>query len=149
MPDISVGIVEQFLHPPIGLLTPHIDYLGPYSGLNTLTEWGTTPGPTIVHGSVTDTFGIEVTIFGAIPAGYGFTNGWVSPDGLYDESTYDQRLCQVVVQHQFLGGAWITTQIIDVHSFPLVALWDVSLPGRVGLLVAPGLEVDLFYLLVG
>jgi len=148
MPDINVGIVEQFLHPPIGLLTPHLDYRGPYSGLQTLTQWSSTAGPIFTDLPVTNTFGVQVNIEGPIPIGWGFTNGWVSTDGLYDESIYDQRICQLVVQHQFLGGAWITTQVVPIHSFPLVTMWEVSLPGRIGLLVAPGLSVDLSYLLV-
>lgn len=149
MPDVNVGVIEQFLHPPIGVLAGHLDYRGPYSGLVTNTIWSSTAGPVFTDHSVTDTFGVMVNIDGAIPAGWGFTYGWVSPDALYDESWYDQRICQLVVQHQFLSGAWISTQVVNVHSFPTVVLWEVALPGRIGLLVAPGLAVDLSYLLVG
>ena len=148
MPSVDVGVVSQFLHPPIGLLGVHLDYNGPYTGLQTLTQWGSTPGPTIIQQSVSNTFGVQVNIDGAIPSGWGFTYGWVSSDGLYDESTYDQRICQLVVQHQFVSGSWISTQIAEIHSFPTVVMWQTAIPGRIGLLVAPGLAVDLSFLLV-
>jgi len=148
MPDISVGVIDQFLHPPIGALSPHLDYHGPYSGLETITQWSITAGPVFTDIPVANTFGVMLNINGAIPAGWGFTNGWVSPDTLYDEAIYDERICQLVIQHQFLSGAWISTQIVEVHSFPIAIVWDIALPGRVGLLVAPGLAVDLFFLMV-
>lgn len=148
MPDINVGIVEQFIHPPLVLLRPHLDYFGPYSGNVELGEWAYTPGPTFSVRNVSDTFGVMIQLNGSIPAGWGYTNGWVSDDAQYDESTYDPRLAQLVVQHQLLGGAWVTTQMLEVVEFPRAVLWDVALPGRLGLLVAPGLAFDLFYLLV-
>jgi hypothetical protein len=144
MPD--VGIIEFYLHPPIGLLTPHIDFHGPYSGNRTVTVWSDTAGPVYHDQPVSATYGVQVQLNGPIPIGYGFETGWVSDDGQYDESRYFTRLVQLIVQHQFAGGAWITTQKLDVHTFPVVLLWDISLPGRIGLLVAPGLEFDLFFL---
>lgn len=148
MPDINVGVVEQFLHPPLGALTPHLDYFGPYTGLQTISQWSFTAGPVFTPLNVSDSFGVQVTINGPIPAGWGFTNGWVSPDTLYDEAIYDNQIAQVVVQHQFLGGSWVSTQVVPVHSFPIVIFWEVAFPGRIGLLVAPGLSVDLAFLLV-
>lgn len=144
MPD--VGIIQLYLHPPIGLLQPHLDYYGPFTGNVTRTQWSRTAGPIYTPVDVSATYGVELQLNGGIPAGYGTTIGWVSPDGQYEESDYDQRLVQLVVQHQFPGGAWVTTQRVDIHVFPRVVLWDVSLPGRLGLLVAPGLAFDLFFL---
>jgi hypothetical protein len=146
--DVNVPLGDQFLHPPIGILRPHLDYFGPYSGNETLTEWSSTPGPVFTHVAVSNTFGVLVQLNGIIPAGYGLTLGWNSSDGLYTADEYEIRLCQLVVQHQFLSGAWTTTQVVDVRSFPTTVLWSVALPGRIGILAAPGLAFDLFYLQV-
>lgn len=148
MPNIQVPIGTQFLHPPIGLLVPHLDYRGPYSDNATLTTWSITAGPVYTDSPVANTFGVLVQLAGAIPVERGFITGWVSPDAQYDEAEYDIPLTQLVVQHQFLSGAWTTTQREWIRSWPFTLLWDVALPGRIGLLVSPGLAVDLFYLLV-
>lgn len=148
MPSIDVDIAKQFLHPPIGLLVPHLDYHGPYSGNVTVTTWSTTPGPIYTNLAVSESFGVLWQVNGSIPVGRGFVNGWASPDGLYEETVYTEPLAQLVVQHQFLSGAWVTTQSAWIRSFPGAMLWQEALPGRVGLLVSPGIELDLFFLLI-
>ena len=149
MPDINTGLIDFFLHPPIGAMGMHLDNYGPYSGNVQLTSWSSTPGPVYTPLPVSNTFGAVIQLNGAIPAGYGYTLGWYDTLALYSEDRYDERLVQVVVQHQLLSGSWLSTQVMDVHSFPTFILWDVALPGRIGLYVAPGLSFDLFYLLVG
>lgn len=149
MPSVDVGIIQPLLHPPLGFLTTHLDGHGPYSGNVELSVWSSTVGPIYTDLNVSDTFGVYVTINGSIPAGWGFITGWVSDDAQYDEAIYEERLAQIVVQHQLLSGLWVSTQIVELRSFPHAVLWDTALPGRIGLLVAPGLAVDLFYLLVG
>jgi hypothetical protein len=149
MPTIPQGIIDTILHPPIGVLQPFLDYFGPYSGVQTLTQWSSTAGPIYTPLPVGDTYGAIVQLNGPIPIGWGFTNGWFSPDGQYDEAIYENRLLQFVVQHQFLGGTWVTTQMVEIVSIPTVVLWSEAIPGRIGLLAAPGLSFDLFYLLVG
>lgn len=146
--NVQVPIGDQFLHPPIGILAPHLDYRGPYSGNETLTVWSSTAGPIYTDIAVSNSFGVVVQLNGSIPAGYGLTLGWNDPSGLYTADEYEVRLVQLVVQHQFLSGAWTTTQVENIRSFPFTVLWAVALPGRVGLLVAPGLSFDLFYLQV-
>lgn len=148
MPSVDVGLVDLLFHPPLGVLSPFLDYHGPFYGYFTFTVWGSTPGPVFSDRSVTDTFGCLVNINGAIPAGLGFTNGWISDDFTADESRYDERLAQVVVQHQFAGGGWITTQIANIHTVPAMVLWETALPGRIGLLTSPAVEIDMYYLLV-
>jgi len=140
------GLIDFYLHPPIGLLEPQLDFFGPYSGQNTRTEWSSTAGPIFTPVPVSATYGVQLQLNGAIPSGWGLTNGWVSDDGQYDESIYQPPLAQLVVQHRFPNGAWITTQVQWIETFPTVVLWAVSLPGRLGLYVAPRLTFDLFYL---
>lgn len=146
--DIPIQLGQQFLHPPLGVLRPHLDYHGPYSGNVTLDVWSATPGPVFTDIAVADTFGTIVQVNGAIPSGLGRTLGWNDALGLYTGDIYEERLVQVVVQHQLLGGAWVNSQVFDIRSFPVPLLWAEALPGRLGLLVAPGLSFDLFYLQV-
>lgn len=140
------GLIDFLLHPPVGALVPKLDGLGPYAGLVTLTEWSRTLGPIFTRLPINVTYGVIVQLAGAIPAGWGYTAGWVSADGQSDTSSYTPRLGQLVVQHQFLTGSWVTTQVVEVVSFPQLILWNEALPGRLGLLVAPHISLDLFYL---
>jgi hypothetical protein len=139
MPELPIPIGEQFLHPPIGVLAPFLDWRGPYAGNLTITHRH--DGPPIGN-----TFGVMWQFNGIIPIGWGFENGWVSDDGQYEQSTYETRLFQLVVQHQFRSGVWTTTQLIEPMYAPGAAMWEVALPGRLGLLVAPGIRIDLYYL---
>jgi len=144
MPSITTGIIDFALSPPIGLMNTHLDAAGPYGpGNHTNTTW--LDGVTLRN--VNDTFGVQLQFNGVIPSKLGLTIGY--DDGVnvvMDE--FDMRLVQLVVQHQLLSGVWVVTQLEDVHAMPLVIRWAEALPGRVGLYVAPGIHVDLFYLLV-
>jgi hypothetical protein len=148
MPSVDVGLVDLLFHPPLGVLAPYLDYHGPFYGYYTFTVWGSTPGPTIIDRTVGDTFGLIVSVNGSIPTGLGFTNGWISSDLNYDESRYDERLAQIVVQHQFASGGWVTTQVANVHTIPALVMWETALPGRIGLLTSPAVEIDMYYLMV-
>ena len=140
------GLIDFALHPPLGLLEPRLDYYGPYQGNNTITTWSLTPGPVYTPRPLTDTYGVMVQLDGALPPSWSHSLGWVSEDGQYDETVYDPPIAQVVVQHQFHSGAWVTTQVAAIATWPTALTWQVALPGRVGLLVAPYVSVDLFWL---
>jgi len=135
MPDVSV--IQQFITPPWGALNIHLDTSGPYSGNNTLTHFsGVVP--------TNQTAGLVVVVTPTIQLGYEI--GWESDDAIYDQWEYDARLVQVVVQHQFTGGSWVTTQVENLHTLRSGLKWKEALPGRIGIWVLPGLEADLYYL---
>lgn len=144
--DVATGLIDFYLHPPIGRMEPRLDYLGPYEGNVTLLTWSSTPGPIYTTMPVSATYGVQLQLAGVMPIAWGYDLGWVSDDGQYDEATYDPPLGQLVVQHQFPSGSWLTTQREVVASYPTVVLWQESLPGRLGLRTAPGISFDLFYL---
>lgn len=146
--QVTSGLIDFIQAPPLGLLAAHLDFFGPYSGNVTVSSWSRTPGPVFEPIDVSNSFGVLWNLNGAIPSRWSFTNGWVSADGQNDETTYRPRLAQLNVQHQLLSGAWVTTQQVDVVSFPGFMRWDEALPGRVGLLTAPGIAIDLFFLLI-
>lgn len=144
--DLATGLIDFYLHPPIGRLEPRLDYYGPYQGNVTLLKWAPFPGPLFGELDVSATYGVQLQLAGAIPAAWGYDLGWVSDDGQYDEAIYDPPLAQLVIQHQFPTGSWLTTQREVIASFPTVVMWQESLPGRLGLRTAPGISFDLFYL---
>lgn len=147
VPNSPTGIIDLFLHPPITLMRPVLDEFGPYSsGSHELANFGWDNG-VITPRLVSQTWGVTAQLAGAIPAGWGFTQGWVSNDGQSDESVYDPPLAQLVAQHQFPNGAWFTTTYLLVDRFPVTAFWQTAFPGRVGLLVAPHISIDLFYMI--
>jgi hypothetical protein len=148
MPDVNTGLIDFLLHPPLGAMGMHLDYYGPYSGNVELTTWSSTAGPIYTAHSVSNTFGVIVQLNGSIPAGWGFQLGWTDTLALYSEDVYEEQLLQLVVQHQLVTGTWVTTESLSIHTFPKLVMWDIALPGRIGLYVAPGLAFDLFYLLV-
>jgi hypothetical protein len=142
----TAGIIDFALHPPLGLLTNKRDVTGPYSGDNLLTTWN--DSGTIRN--VSDTFGVLVIVDGAIPPKLGLTLGCsMGGSSIFEGDEYQQRLAQVVVQHQLFPvvfGGWVTTQIVDTHSLATLILWQEALPGRIGLRTLPGISMDLQYL---
>ena len=130
----NTGIIDFALHPPLGLMSPTLGAFGPYSGTGTITAFG--------GRAVSNTFGV-LTALAAVAAGYGYTVGWVSEDGNSDENIYEDMLGQVVVQHQLLSGAWVTTQLREIRTVKSCILWDVALPGRLGYYLLPGVTLDL------
>lgn len=146
--DEVLGLAQFVVSAKIGRCQPWLDYYGPYSGNRTIYEYSETPGPIYTPRHVRFSQGVTVQLYGAIPAGWSYTTGWVSEDGQYELSVYEPPLGQLVVQHQFPNGAWATTQVESIVAFPYTYRWAEALPGRIGLLVAPHLELDLFFLLL-
>ena len=146
MVGVPSGIIDQFLHPPVGALTNKLDGNGPYGpGSHTITSWddsGTTR-------AVGNTFGCLAIAYGTIPLEWGYTLGWEDPISLAGGIHYEGRLLQVVVQHQLLLGlgGWVDTQIWDLDRAFNLLLWEHAFPGRIGLYVAPGWSFDLQFLM--
>lgn len=138
MPDVA-GLVDFYLHPPLGLLAPHLDTSGPYAaGNHQITQFSGSV-------AVASTYGVLMRMSTLNPAA-GYVDGFVSLDGLVDGNVYFQQLAQLGVQHQLFGGAWVLTQLAAIDNIFMPVLWNVALPGRLGLLVAPENAVDLYYL---
>lgn len=142
------GIIDFAFHPPLGLLGNHLDENGPYGpGSHTLDHF-TNGG---VDVPVDATFGILTIPYGAVAPELGVTLGWRPEiDSHFDGDIYQDRVLQVVVQHQLaLGfGGWVRTQILNQYTFAAVLLWEEALPGRIGLYVAPNWTFDIQFLRV-
>lgn len=137
------GLADFLYHPPLGVLRPFVDTNGPFGGNATITDVNVSGATRPVR----QTYGVIVQVASPIPEGWGFRRGWIAPDGNSEESEFIPALGQLVVQHQLLGGAWVTTQVEWVTGFPRLFLWQTALPGRIGVLTAPNITFDLLYLL--
>lgn len=146
--DITQGLTGYLTHPPIGLLEPRLDGSGPHQGNKTITTWSSTLPPIVSTLPVARSYGVIVQLEGGLPSRWSFTQGWVSDDGQYEESTYFPPICQLVAQHQFPTGSWVSTTVVDVDRFPTLVLWAESFPGRLGIRAAPGISIDLFFLVL-
>lgn len=146
MVGIPTGVIDQFLHPPVGTLTNKLDANGPFgAGSHTLSTWSDAG----VSKDVSNTFGCIAIANGAIPIEWGLTLGWNDPVTAAGGTYYEGRVLQVVVQHQLLLGlgGYIDTQTFDLNRAFNVMLWEEAFPGRIGLYVAPGWSFDLQFLL--
>lgn len=148
-----VGVSSLILSPPIALLTPVLDEDGPFAaGDHTLTDFLTT----VSHGllpagrwGIGGTYGVLVQPNGAIPATWGYTQGYDSGGAIGIEGWfYFNRFAQVVVMHQSLSGAFITVQVQEAHQIQsYIPTAFIPLGGdRIGLNVSPDIAVDLYFL---
>ncbi len=144
--DSVARIIDDLLHPDFNKLGLYLDYHGPYTGNHTLTQWSLTPGPIFTDYAVSDSFGVMVQINGAIPPGWGFVSGWTTTDGLYDDARYTPPFGTLVMQRQMADGGWATTQRATLDRFPMLVQWQLAVPGRLGLLCAPNIALDLLYM---
>ena len=145
MVGIPTGVISGLLHPPLGELSNHLDYNGPYGpGGHTLTTWddnGTTR-------QINQTYGCLAIASGTIPPEWGREIGWDDPVTPFGGTYYEGRILQVVMQHAltFGLGGFVDTDIFDIYQTAKLMLWSEALPGRMGLWVAPGWSFDLQFL---
>lgn len=145
MASVTQTLIDFALSPPLGVLNAHLDANGPYGpGNHVLSTWSNAG----VTSAVADTFGVYVQFNGPIPPGLGRVIGF-DDGGIVVLDEFHDRMLQLVTLHQFLAGGWVATMVEDVHTMPAVVRWSESLPGKIGLYVAPDIAVDLFFLLVG
>lgn len=151
MPAVG-SVIDQFLHPPLGILNPVLDTAGPYGPGSSTRSFFTTTGAFLLPAGtypVSGTYGIIATVHGAIPAPFGFEAGWDDVGyPLTSAIRYDQKLCQINVIHQLLSGVAIITQQFDMHHLSDFMTFDVALPSVIGIWVNPAMAIDLYYLCI-
>jgi hypothetical protein len=131
VPDVSV--IQQFLHPPLGVLSIEALSGNPYSGYNLLTR---TAGP------------IGVNAFGLMwatetwPAGYGAPVGTIA-------GPFDRVMLKIVVFHVLFDTTGVRSQIINTREQTGFVLFDESFPFSVGTEWSPGVTGSFYWLLVG
>lgn len=148
LPAIT-GLIDFFVHAPLNLCGPWLDINGPYTGSVTLTTFRVSSDLSGLHHVVGDSEGVIIDVNGALPPEWGRDAGWFSEDGQYDQSIYIPALGQFVVQHQFISGGFVTTQVVPINTLPTLVLWEQAAPARVGLATAPDVWFDLRYVRTG
>lgn len=126
------GIIQLFLHPPIGTMTTEQLPNEPYTGLVTVTR---VRGPVSV-----DAFGIRYTVL-TIPPGYGVTPG-------PGTNVVDRTVVSASVTHSLLNGRLIESQGQSFRTTSGQLIFQESFPSFVTLEMSPGIGVRLEWLLV-
>lgn len=154
MPPLVSAIAQLLVHPPLGAMVPALDSGGPYfEGDYTKDHWSTAGGTLVPAGTyaVNATFGVIVNLRTAPPPTWGFNLGWSSHPVLdYSGYTFHNRIAQVILQRQLLTGLLVNVAEMNVHQYMQMAVWDLDVVGtlRFGLHVEPGLQVDLYWLVL-
>ena len=152
MPPVPSGVIDQFLHPPLGLLNPVLDDAGPYGpGTSTRNTFHTSGAFLLPAGTynVSGTYGLVVVLNGAIPTTAGWEHGWDGAGGaIYSGNRYYDRFGQIVVIHTLLSGAGVITQEVSIDHLQQLILWETALPSEIGIWVNPSVALDLFYLCI-
>jgi len=128
----QVSIIQQFLHPPVGLLVREVIPGAPFSGLRAFDR---PRGLTRV-----DAFGIRWLVTFA-PAGYG-----VTPTA--GQNRFDRDVMNIAVRHQLLDGEIVVTEEVFMRSATGQLLFAESFPFIVDIEAAPGVEFSAWWLLV-
>lgn len=153
MPTVT-DIIDTVASPPFASLQQVLDTGGPYgAGNHTLTTFHTDGAFLLPAGTydVGGTYGVLVRVNGTIPPKEGFKIGWTDPASIYDESQWQNPICQIVQQHQLpITSAYVSTTVQWIYTLLTWVPWNVLLGSgaRVGLHVEPNWAVDLFYMCV-
>lgn len=139
-------IIDSFVRPGFDKLATYRDYLGPYTGNNTLTQWSETAGPIFTRWSVSSSFGVVVNPEGPIPTGWGFREGWSDDATAHVCVQWTPPFGRLYVQTQLANGFYLTTSIVTLDVFPCMVTWVDAPAARLGLWVAPNISLELFYL---
>jgi hypothetical protein len=127
----AIGIIEQFLHPPIGLVR-----------LEHIAEFPTSSAQALqrIRGTrFTDAYGIRILVLDA-PPGYGLV---ADATGTH----YDRTMWSGSVDHLLFDNTIAKTQEFQTNDALRYFLFDESLPYFVHIQPAPGVTLDAWWLL--
>ena len=151
----ATSVIDVITTPPLASLQQVLDTNGPYhAGDHEIVSFHTNGAFLLPAGDhdVSGTYGVLV-IATTIPAAAGHTigfNGLISGQDRSCDLWHD-RIAQVCLFHQFpISGAWLNTDIFDVHYASQLILWSVFVGsgGRIGLHIFPNWAVDLYFMCV-
>jgi hypothetical protein len=127
-----VGVIQQFLHPPVGLCSLEAIAGGPYSGLNAFNR---IRGPVNV-----DAFGIAWLITAA-PDGYGLNIG-------ASVNFYDRDVLSIGIVNRFFDASLNVTQTFDTSLVAGYVMFNESFPYVVDCLLQPFVEAEFSWVLL-
>jgi len=130
MPD-ETSVIQQFLHPPLGLLSLSALPANPYSDYHLFTR---PAGP------------VGVNAFGILwsaeswPAGYGRNSMTIDSD-------FDRRILRIQVYHVLLDSTGVVSEWHDTNRQTGYILFNESFPLSVGTEWSPGVVGSFYWLL--
>lgn len=133
MPGIDTGVINFFLHPPLGVMTLEHIPTAPFTG-PVQVALNRPRGP--VH---TDAFGIVWSVT-AEAAGVGRV------DGIQTE--FDERVVEIVVSHILLDGTPIVSQRVVSWLDSGFMLFSEALPYDLNVRIGPPFQVDFWWVLI-
>jgi hypothetical protein len=149
---VPTGVGQTIFTPPLALLDVVLDEHGPYGeGSHTITDFLTTSAHGLLPAGtwpIGGTYGV-VIVATTIPPTWGYALGYDSGGPIGAEGTrYHNRFAQVCIQHQVLGGAFVTVQLEDCHFVQTFIRTEwIPLGGdRFGLHVSPDIAVDVYFM---
>jgi hypothetical protein len=132
VPSTNVSVIQQFLHPPVGLTALEALSGNPYSGLVALDR---VRGPVRV-----DAFGIRWLITG-YPDGYG-----VTPRA--GNNAFDRNVIEIAIVHQTLDSNLVVSEQVQSYFAAGTLMFEESFPYVVDVELAPGIEANLYWVLI-
>lgn len=129
--SVATGVIQLFLHPPLGLLRLERIPGGPWSGLSSHQR------PRL--NTPTDAYGIRYSV-SSFPPGYGLTPG-------PGNNIFDRTIVRLAIVHQLFDGSLVTSQEASLRASSLYVLFNESFPRNVAVETAPGIEVELDWMI--
>ena len=129
--SVATGVINLFLHPPLGLLRLEAIPGGPFQGLNSFNR------PRLNAG--TDAYGIRYLVT-SFPPGYGLTPG-------AGTNIFDRTVISVSISHVLIDGSIVESQAATLRSSAAHLLFNESFPRAVILEGAPGIEFSAWWMI--
>jgi len=130
--SVPTTVIQQFLHPPIGLMRLEHVAGAPFTGLKAFDRRR--------PGRGTDAYGIRWIVLSS-PPGYGITPG-------ASANRFDRIVVTIGIHYQLLDGELVTVQSEESNAAAGFTLFNESFPLNVALEAAPGIEIDLWWLVI-
>lgn len=130
MPD-TTSVIQQFLHPPLGLLSIEALSGNPYSGYNLFTR---TAGP------------VGVNAFGIMWAAESWPDGY-GRNALVIDTDFDRNILRIQIYHTLLDSTGVVSEFLDTNRQTGYMLFNESFPFSVGTEWQPGVAGSFYWLL--
>jgi hypothetical protein len=127
----TTSIIQQFLHPPLGITRLEAIPNGPFSGINAFDR---------PRGAArVDAFGIRWLIQ-SFPPGYGITVG-------AGNNFFDRQVINIALRHQLLDSEIVVSAELESRAAAGHLLFEESFPYLVDVQCAPGITTNLWWML--
>lgn len=128
MPQVSIPIIDQLIHPSFALLSRVALPANPYTGFFTAVP---------PQGPLAFTYGIVLKT-SVVPIKWGLRLGY--------PQRYEPALAEVASTYTDLNGLAIIQQVEDANYDDYIYFWREPLPTLVSIYMMPGISLDLYWM---